>query len=198
MALNFLSRPAFRLTVITSLVAIFIPLFPLIPPGVLFTLAYRRLWRRARVFRAYRDLVRLPLRYLPEGEGVCRLPGGEWYGSCRLETLSDEMRERIPLLIPERGKKKKGIWYVYGAIDVPEGGGKDLPDGDIPGGKIPHEPADPFVTFGAVPGSPAVLARRYNLAAYALEIISWVLLLAGIGLNVFFVRMIFVLFLTAF
>ncbi|MDR1288433.1 MAG: hypothetical protein LBK08_12555 [Treponema sp.] len=185
-AVNFLYRPAFRLTVITSLTAILIPLFPFVPPGVLFTLAYRRLWRRGRVFRAYRDLVRLPFRYLPGGEGRCRLPGGEWYGSCRLETLSDGMRERIPLLIPEREQKKNDGWYVYGALDGPE-----------EGGEVPHEPLDPFATFGAVPGSPAVLARRYNFTAYALETVSWILLLAGIGLNVFFVRMIFVLFLAA-
>jgi hypothetical protein len=188
-ALNFLSRPAFRLTVITSLIAIFTPLFPLIPPGVLFTVIYRRLWWRARVFRAYRDLVRLPLRYLPGGEGICLLPGGERYGSCRTETLTEEMREQIPLLIPEEEKRKNDLWHIYGAID----GAEDTGDSNLP-----HEPEDPFATFTALPGNPGVLARRYNLTAYVLETISWIILLAGIGLNVFFVGMIIVQFLTVF
>jgi len=64
MAVAFLSRPAFRLTVIVSIVALFVPLYPMIPPGLLFTVMYRRLAWRSRILRAYRDIARLPLRYL--------------------------------------------------------------------------------------------------------------------------------------
>jgi hypothetical protein len=189
MALNYLSRPAFRLTVITSLIAVFTPLFPLIPPGVLFTIVYRRLWWKARVFRAYRDLVRLPLRYLPSGEGSCFLPGGERYGSYRCDRLTDDMRERIPVLIPEKEKRKHDSWYVYGALGA---------QAAVQADEIPHEPEDPFATFAAIPGVPRVLAARYTFAAYALETVSWILLLAGMGLNMFFIRMVVILFQTAF
>jgi hypothetical protein len=58
-ALLFRSRPAYRLTVIVSVIALFIPLYPIIPPGLLFTSIYRRLSRISRVLRARGDLARL-------------------------------------------------------------------------------------------------------------------------------------------
>jgi hypothetical protein len=182
MAVSFLSRPAFRLTAITALIAIFTPLFPLIPPGILCTVLYRRLWWRARIFRANRDLVRLPLKYLPRGEGSCRLPGGEWYGVYRRDSLPEEARNTLPLLILDEGKRKKEGWYVFGALTGPAGDGE-----------IPTEPQDPFATFGILPGKPEALARRYTARAYMLEIIAWLVLLAGIGLNIFFVTIIIAL-----
>jgi hypothetical protein len=183
MAASFLFRPAFRLTVITALITVFTPLFPLIPPGILCTVLYRRLWWRARIFRANRDLVKLPLRYLPKGEGICRLPGGEWYGSCCRDSLSPEMQNTIPFLLPDAEKQKKEDWYIFGALPGPQGTDS-----------IPAEPKDPFAGFGILPGKPGVLARRYTIRAYTLEIIAWLVLLAGIGVNCFFIRMILVLF----
>jgi hypothetical protein len=186
MAAAFLNRPAFRLTTITALIAVFIPLFPLLPPGVLCTVVYRRLWWRARIFRAHRDLVKLPLRYLPRGEGVCRLPGGEWYGAYSCAALSEEARQALPLLILDEGKRKREGWYVFGALPGPA-------ENPGPPERIPSEPEDPFATFGILPGKPETLARRYTLGAYTLEIIAWLMLLAGICLNIFFIGMIFVL-----
>jgi hypothetical protein len=182
MAASFLFRPAFRLTVITALIAVFTPLFPLIPPGILCTVLYRSLWWRARIFRAHRDLAKLPLRYLPQGEGICRLPGGEWYGAYCCHSLGEETRNSLPFLIPDEGKRKKKIWYIFGA----------LPGPDATGG-VPAEPEDPFASFGILPDKPGVLARRYTIMAYTLEIIAWLVLLVGIGLNFFFIRMIFIL-----
>ncbi|MDR2111237.1 MAG: hypothetical protein LBP32_08000 [Spirochaetaceae bacterium] len=184
-ALSFLSRPAFRLTVITAFIAVFTPLFPLIPPGLLLTILYRRLWWRARLFRAYRDLVRLPLRYFHQDEKEGRLPSGEPYGYVRLETLPEE--KSIPLLIPgERPRKREG-WYVFG---VPAGENPS-PEGDADGPRgFPGEPRDLFAVYGAVPGNPEVLTRRYALKAHVLEILSWFLLLLGIVLNGFFIGMI--------
>jgi hypothetical protein len=176
-ALSFLSRPAFRLTVITALIALFTPLLPLIPPGVLFTVLYRRLWWQARVFRAFRDLARLPQKYLAPGQESCTLPGGELYGPIRYKVLPPAVKEgKVPLLIPEQ---KTGEWYIFGALNS--------------GHDMPSEPRDPFATFGALPGKPEDLARRYTFKAYTLEIISWLALLSGIGLNIFFIRMIFFL-----
>jgi hypothetical protein len=203
MALAFLSRPAFRLTVITALVAVFTPLFPLIPPGVLFTVLYRRCWWRARIYRACRDLARLPLKYLEEGRETRVLPGGELYGSVYFDELPPALRERkIPLLIPEEEGRKKEGWRVFGILNAagPPAAGETAPretppDGAAPseGAALPAEPSDIFVTFGAIPGKPEALARRYTLKAYMLEIVAWLVLLAGIGLNAFFIRMIVIL-----
>ena len=181
-AFSFLPRPAFRLTVITALIALFTPLFPLIPPGLLFTVLYRRLAWRARMLRAYRDLVRLPLRYLPadrnNGAETGSLPDGEIYGCVCCDSLPAEAREeKIPFLLSEYpGAQWNARWRVFGALR--------------PGEELPSRPRDPFATFGALPGKPETLARRYAIRAYAFEGIAWVVLLAGIGLNVFFIRMI--------
>jgi hypothetical protein len=58
-AASLLSRPAFHFQVITALVAVFVPILPVIPPGLLFTAVYRRLTWNARKLRAYRDLIQI-------------------------------------------------------------------------------------------------------------------------------------------
>ncbi|GHV82422.1 hypothetical protein AGMMS49991_09800 [Spirochaetia bacterium] len=190
MVLGYFQRPAFHLTVIAAFAAMFIPLFPMIPPGFLFTVLYRHLWRQAKVFRAYRDLVRLPLKYLPDQKKEALLPGGERYGDVHYKNLPAELRAKIerneiPLLIPEKAAGRVKDWYIFGA----------LPDGEAPDEDpvMPTPPQDVFATYGAIPGDPGKLARNFILKAYTLEVISWVLLLAGISLNAFFIGAIIVI-----
>jgi hypothetical protein len=190
--LNLLNRPAFRLTALTAFFAVFIPLFPMIPPGFALTILYKRLWWQARVFRAYRDLVRLPLKYLPSNQanqGQGRLPDGELYRGVCYDPLPDKAKtamenRTLPLIIPETAAGKHEGWYIYGA--VPE-------NGENSQAAIPGEPRDVFATYGVIPGNPVKLARNLTRRAYILEIISWVALLAGISLNTFFIGMIVVL-----
>jgi hypothetical protein len=176
-AASFLSRPAFRLTVIAAVIALFAPLLPLLPPGVLLTVLYRRLWWRARIFRAYRDLARQPLKYFPpESPGLGRLPGGERYGAVRRADLSEET---LPLIITEQRPRRGEDWLVFGKL--PEEAAKDA---------LPTAPGDPLAIFGALPGEPETLARRYNLSAYILEIAGGLFVLTGIALNLLFISMI--------
>jgi hypothetical protein len=193
MAVAFLSRPAFRLTVIVSIIALFIPLYPIIPPGLLFTVIYRRLAWRSRILRAYRDLARLPLRYLSLRKNKnlsgnlaplvdsCLLPNGEQYGfTCAKELPSQAEEGKIPLLLPELTKTKKDdLWYIFGALR--------------PGEELPVRPEDFFATFGILPGRPETIARRCEILAYTLELTAWLVLLTGIGLNIFFLRIVLVL-----
>jgi hypothetical protein len=177
-AASFLSRPAFRLTALAAFVALFAPLLPILPPGVLLTALYRRLWWRARIFRAYRDLARQPLKYFPPGDlSHGRLPGGEVYAAARRAVLRAE--EGFPLIIPEQRPRKGESWHVFGASG--EDASPDAP---------PTLPRDPFAVFGALPGEPETLARRYTLNAYILEIAGGVFVLAGIALNLLFISMI--------
>jgi hypothetical protein len=191
-AISFLPRPAFRLTVITALIGLFTPLLPMIPPGLLLTVLSRYLAWRARILRACRDLSRLPLRYLPPdragGQGgenapfpAGQPPGGEPYGCARYDSLPAAALEgELPFVLP--GYSKKGTdaeWYAFGTLR--------------PGQDRPSRPADPFVTFGILPGKPEDLARRYSIFAYTLEIISWITLLTGIGLNILFILVILTL-----
>jgi len=60
-AASYLGRPAFRLTVISALAAVFIPILPVFPPGILFTALYRRLSWDSRKLRANYDLARYGL-----------------------------------------------------------------------------------------------------------------------------------------
>ena len=207
-ALRFLNRPAFRLTVITNIIAMFIPLFPMIPPGILFTTIYRRLSWQARKFKVYSDLARLPLRYLTPISGAqtynnipyarqpdshnpapfannsgwqgSLLPNGEPYGMICCDSPPAAMQEgKIPPLIPELTKTRNKTWYIFGALHKGE--------------EIPVEPNDPFATFGVLPEKPDLLARRYAMASYTLDVIAWIVLLLGIGLNIYFVRLILTL-----
>ncbi|MCL2879442.1 MAG: hypothetical protein FWF29_04275 [Treponema sp.] len=191
-SLSYLNRPVFRLTVITSLIALFIPLFPMIPPGILFTIICRRISWQARKFMVYSDLARLPLRYLtPDQSGGWRngvLPGGEVYEMICCNTAPKAVTEgKIPPLITEAQKSRTKKWYIFGAVRD-----KDAGDGE----ELPAEPADPFATFGFLPEKPDVLSRRYAIASHTLNIFSWILLLAGIGINVFFIRLILILILS--
>jgi hypothetical protein len=176
-AASFLSRPAFRLTTLVAFAALFTPLLPFLPPGVLLTALYRRLWWRARIFRAYRDLARQPLKYFSPGDlSYGRLPGGEAYTAARRAELQEE---GFPRIIPEQQPRRGEGWYVFGAP-----GGDDSPDA------LPALPQDPFAPFGALPGEPESLAKRYTLSAYILEIAGGLFVLAGVALNLLFIIMI--------
>ncbi|MCL2609613.1 MAG: hypothetical protein FWD94_06915 [Treponema sp.] len=176
MASYFLPRPAFRPAVLASLVAIFVPLLPLVPPGLLCTIAYRSLTWRARILRAYADLARLPVQYLlrrPSDLGSFgTLPDGERYGFVRTRLMPPEVADgRIPLLIPEMPRKTATDWYVFGTLK----GRGDLPD----------RPSDPLSTFGAIPGNPLRYAGASTVKAYILEGLGLLILLVGIAGNLF-------------
>jgi hypothetical protein len=179
MALSFISRPAFSLTAIAAIIALFIPLYPLLPPGMILTLLYRRLGRQAGIYRFCRELVRLPLCYFSPGEKITQLPDGEPY-LCVSCTSLPAGEGTIPLLIPGERPRKGNAWYVFGS---PEGG----PAEPAP---LPGEPRDLFAPWGAIPGEPEILAREYNLKARLLEIVSWLMLLAGLAVNIFFIGMV--------
>jgi hypothetical protein len=101
------------------------------------------------------------------------------------------------LLIPPEGTHKKEGWYVYGVLpeELP-GGDADKDAQGAEDGTFPREPRDVCAPYGAIPGNPEVLARRYTQKAYIMEIFSWLILLAGVAVNIlFFALIIFLLFL---
>ena len=178
---SFLNRPAFRLTVITALVAIFVPALPILPPGILLTGLYRRMTWQARRFRAYRDLAQLPLRHINPDSESRLLWTGERYGFIKLDSLAgQEPQEEIPWLIPENQKQgRKDKLYFFGVL------AEDSP--------LPKRSKDPFVSFGVLPADPAHLARRFFIKAYTMEAFAWLILLLGIITNVIFIIFILVL-----
>ncbi len=67
LALSLLALPE-RLVALVALTAGLAPLAPFLPPGFPLYFAYRAAWKRARMLRVQRDVVRLPLRYFPASE----------------------------------------------------------------------------------------------------------------------------------
>jgi hypothetical protein len=202
--LLYMQRPVFQLSVIAAFSAMLFPLYPLIPPGLVFTVIYRNLWWRGRVYRAYRDMVRLPLRYFSGKELRGVLPDGEEYAGVSYRTMGGDLRVKIengeiPLLIPEKEAGKNPRWYVFGvparagstagAGNTAEPGSAGNAGNDAPP-PLPTPPRDVFAPCAAVPGDPERLARVFNRKAYILEIVSWTLLLAGIALNAFCIAVI--------
>ncbi len=59
-------NPALRPEALFILVMSIIPLLALMPPGILFFLIYKWLWRTGRILRGERDLIKLPMRYFNE------------------------------------------------------------------------------------------------------------------------------------
>ena len=172
-AASFLNRPAYHVIVIGAMAAVFIPVFPMIPPGLLFTFMYRRLAWYSQRNRAYRDLARLPLRYLRQGDESCILNTGEKYGYIKFNSLKEAGTE-IPHLIPESFKEdKKKECYFFGVLNENE--------------KQPVRSVDPFVSFGILPVSYINHSYRYTIRTYALEVLSWTVLFLGILINVIFI-----------
>ena len=177
-AASFLNRPAFRLTVITAMVAIFLPVFPVIPPGLLLSVLHRRMIWQAKRYKTFLDLARLPLRFLQPGQENSTLGTGEKYGCVKIPSPLPETSEKpVPLLIPELSKeRKKTDLYFFGVLNEAS--------------PLPEKSKDPFVSFGILPDSPERLARHYAKKAYTMEIFAWVVLLSAIGINIVFIYMI--------
>ena len=176
-AASFLDRPAFRLTVISAMLALFIPVLPIFPPGLLLTVVYRRMTWHARKLRAYWDLARLPLRYLPPGCESSLLCTGERYGYVKLDSLPPEIsKENAPFLIQGLAQDSvKDKIYFYGVLEE--------------NNNLPVRSKDPFVSFGLLPANPAALARFYAVKAYSLEAFAWLIQLLGITANIIFIYM---------
>jgi hypothetical protein len=69
----FLSPPVSRMPAVLSIIMSLIPLIPVLPPGLVFFVGYRKLWRRGRFLRAERDILNLPGSRF----GETPAPGGE-------------------------------------------------------------------------------------------------------------------------
>lgn len=181
--ITYLPRPAYRIDALAALLAVFGPLFPLLPPALLFTAAYRRLWRRARLLRVYRDWARLPLRHVNLEASEGKLPDGQRYGWVALKELPPgEGGQRPPLLLPER-RTVGGWWYVFGSL--PEK--MDKKSSPSPALPYPEEPRDPMAVYACFGGNPVELAKGYNRRAHLLELGAVLIFSAGILSEVFFI-----------
>ena len=172
-----LKNPFTRIEAILSVGAAVVPLVPLLPPGVLLFMLYRRFWNRARFLRAERDLVRLPLRFFPDEDvsKPCVLSNGEQYICSVLR--ADEyfgLAERARLRTPSLTKDEKAGGYFWFGIKRASS-------------PLPEKSTDPMIERIVVPGNPREVARKCERRARQLEILSMGFFVVGFGVNLLIV-----------
>lgn len=179
-----LSSAGGRLAAIAAITAALAPLCPFLPPGFPLYFAYRRAWRKARLMRAQRDVVRLPLRYFPPvdtqpdrfGRGAL-LPDMEPYVMLRgrlhgqggpvirtggIDVVLPPATQRIEVELPGRRGAQPGAGQCVAFGCYRESGdGIEL-----------YAPEDPMAQLVLVPGDPQALADACSRAARGLEVVS--------------------------
>jgi hypothetical protein len=157
----------------------FFPISGLLPPGFILYYLYRFFWKRARLLRAQRDLLRLPLRYYKDLEGMNRetvitLPTGEAYLCSQDASLliKGELIIRggsIPSV--ERGRLEE--YVLFGAYRETEEQ------------RWVEVPQDPMAELVLVMGNPATLAESCNARAHLFEQLSALCAFSALTLNLF-------------
>ncbi len=150
-----------------------VPLLLFFPPGLGFYYVYRYLWKKARMLRAQRDLVKLPLSFFDEEslhESLSRVPlslSGAWYemkkcGSGEMEKYSSGFTVR-KTSFPEDD------FYLFQVKD--------------PSGGVLHHSPDPMAENILIPGNPLALAEKSEKKALKLEVFSGTAILADVLVN---------------
>jgi hypothetical protein len=174
-----------RIVSLLALTAGLAPLSPFLPPGFPLYFAYRSFWKKARLLRVQRDMVRLPLRYFPPSAAAARR---------RRATLLPDMEPYL-MIRGTRDPADPGVIVSEGArltlptdisrieVELPRGGTRRLGtgDGDVVvfcGYTVDDEsirlrkPDDPMAGHVLLPGDPEELSRESERAARRDEIIS--------------------------
>jgi hypothetical protein len=105
------------------------PLLPFLPPGLPFFLLYRYVWKKGRLNRAERDILRLPLRYL-DGQSLhadkkVSLPDGGSYSVQIFDTresalaVMDERKIRSTTLLEAKDDPSRRFFVFSAENDDP-------------------------------------------------------------------------------
>lgn len=186
-AILLLRFPLLRLPALVALALSAFPLAALLPPGVGLYFLYRGLWKKARLLRAERDLLVLPLRYFREGrtrddrrpdpgaaeppERMAVLPTGEPYLMIRNPQVPSEEEPTVrgwgPVLRPPEEH------VLFGTLREKDGG------------KVLARPADPMAELVLIQGDPLRLSKACDRRAQALQLVSALLIFAALAVNLF-------------
>jgi hypothetical protein len=170
-----LQQQAPRVAIQLAIALASVPLLPLLPPAVGFFYLYRVLWRRGRRYRALRDVIALPDRFIANGEECGELPGGGRYCRWRVSqaeatALTDAGIYRVP--VPAR--LRSDTVFLYGNPDVRSSATVHDTSG-VPSDAL----AEPLI----LDGDCGALARTCQRRAKLLELASTAVLLAGLLVN---------------
>jgi hypothetical protein len=197
-----LINPSLRIPALVALTASLAPITPFLPPAFPFYFLYRHFWKKARLMRAQRDVVRLPLRYFPPSKGRARderprratlLPDLEPYVMVRgmeteLEELSILCEGETIFLPPETRRVEIAPTRTLRRF-IEEGGescafGAYSEEGDS---IVLKRPQDPMAELVIVPGEPEAISTECEKTARLYEGVSALFISADVAVNAFLV-----------
>jgi hypothetical protein len=160
-----------------ALALAFFPVAGLLPPGIVLYYVYQFCWKKARLLRAERDLLRLPLRYFPDrnskdGEGLARLPGGAAYVMSRDPRLliRGQLTIRGSSVLGPR-QQQEAQCVLFGCSEGPHGE------------RGVATPTDPMAELVLVLDEPSGMAVDCDRAARLFALLSALSVFAALTLN---------------
>lgn len=206
LAYSLLTNPEARIIALIALSAGLAPVSPFLPPGFPLYFAYRRMWKKARLMRIQRDLVRLPLRYFQstaadngEPRRTTMLPDREPYIMIRGRTGGDA----------RAGQAAQGGAEIQCAdgqrISIPADMRRldiNLPRRARPSGADSREcvvfgryseedgrisilkPEDPMAERILVPGDPQMISTTSDRTARFYELVSGAFIVLNVAINI--------------
>ena len=209
LAYSLLANPEARILALVALAAGLAPVSPFLPPAFPLYFAYRRYWKKARLMRVQRDIVRLPLRYFPpaNGDGGIRrttlLPDREPY-----IMVKGDVATRDPEGKPDTLRTADGHAVVLPRdirkvdIDLPRRGTSG-PEECVAFGAYRAEgerfvlvkPEDPMAEQVILPGDPELISVTSGVMARTYEMVSalFIILNAAINIPLMFVLLSFLI-----
>ncbi len=199
-----MQNPLFHLPAIAALTLCLTPLLPLLPPAVFFLFFYTHYWKRGRMLRAERDLLRLPTLFFQDGEDEEErcvlqeylLPSREHYVMARVPD-----RESAEKIFPEADQLQLSLpqeflgeaYYVFGVMGdtvsearETEKSAEELhADGEGCTAELGRltQPKDPAAEGLVIPGNPFRLSKLCEKRAQRLESFGLLLFAVGLALN---------------
>ncbi len=168
-----LQKPYMQFPAGVSLLLSLVPLLLFFPPGLAFYYVYRYLWKKARMLRAQRDLMKLPLSYFPSGSvctSVCSVPLSRQGARYEMQQCSSEDLGKCGRDFTVRKTfVQEDPVYLFQVKD--------------PRGKLVKRSPDPMAENVLVPGDPLVLAEKSEKQALKLEILSGTAIFADALVN---------------
>ena len=169
-----IQMPYMQFPAVTAITFSLVPVMPFLPPGLVFYYIYRYLWKNARILRAERDLIRLPVNFFSNQGGLSQsssvlLPDGARYQCSVINNLEEawtmfaDVSLRDSSLLETYADRNE--YFVFGM----EQGGR----------------SDPMAEFLVVPGNPNALLLESTKKAKKYEFFSAFSFGLGFVMNLF-------------
>jgi hypothetical protein len=167
-----IKTPYMHFAAVTAVSFSLVPIIPFLPPGLVFYYIYRFFWKKARIIRAERDLLRLPLNFFStklSTKGFVSLKNGGSYKYVVKNKLEDALEVFEHIVFRKSSLLKSGLntdsFYIFGS------------DSD--------NIEDPMAENLLIPGNPEHLVIQSTKTALKYELISVISFGFGFLLNLF-------------